>query len=327
MKSSSQSSNDITALGELLIDFTENGISKNSNRLFEQNPGGAPANMLTAAARLGCRTAFIGKVGMDMHGVFLRQTLINAGIDISGLVMDEKVFTTLAFVALSENGEREFSFARKPGADTCLTPEDVNYPLIENSRVFHFGSLSLTDQPSNSATAAAIEFAKSRGLLVTYDPNYRPSLWTNTQTASLMMKKHLKDTDIIKVADNELELLTGETDLKAGAAELERSGIRCVIITLGKDGAFVSVSGESHLIPVPVVPVIDTTGAGDAFFGGFLYSFLKSGLSIDGITAEDAREFAFYANAAAAICVTGRGAIPSMPGLTEVERFVAHHYR
>jgi len=326
MKSSSQFSVDIVALGELLIDFTESGLSENGNRLFEQNPGGAPANMLTAASRLGSSTAFIGKVGKDMHGEFLKQTLINSGIDATGLVMDEEVFTTLAFVALSENGEREFSFARKPGADTCLTPLDVNTDLIKNSRVFHFGSLSLTNTPAIEATKYAVDFAKSNNVLVTYDPNYRPSLWKNEGIAIEMMKKHLKDVDIIKIADNEFHMVTGEKDFNEGARKLQMLGIGCVVITLGEEGAIVSVDGKIRKIEVPRVDVVDTTGAGDAFFGGFVNRFLESGLKINEMTLDNASEFARYGNSVAALCVTKRGAIPAMPTKEDVENFMKTRY-
>ena len=325
-RSSSQSSNDIVALGELLIDFTEYGISEAGNRLFEQNPGGAPANMLTAATKLGSKTAFIGKVGSDMHGEFLRKTLADAGIDTSNLILDPEVFTTLAFVALSDMGEREFSFARKPGADTRLKPEDIDYDLIERSRVFHFGSLSLTDHPAIEATMSAVEFARDSSLVVTYDPNYRPSLWESQAKAEVMMKMPLEYVDILKVADNEFELITGETDYVTGLKLLEMKGIGCVVVTLGADGALVSVKGQQEKIAVPDVSVVDTTGAGDAFFGSFINRFLNSGLSVDGMTLDSAIEFARYANSAASICITRRGAIPAMPTLAEVEAFKAKHY-
>ena len=326
MRLSSPSSNDIVALGELLIDFTENGLSKTGGRLFEQNPGGAPANMLTAATRLGSKTALIGKVGKDMHGEFLKKTLIDVGIDTSGLILDELVFTTLAFVALSDKGEREFSFARKPGADTCLSLEEINYDLIANSRIFHFGSLSLTDNPSREATKAALEFAKSKGLIVTYDPNYRASLWSNEKTAIDMMKRHLEDVNIIKIADNEFHMITNEKDFKKGTQKLHNLGIECVVVTLGDEGAYVSVQGEGLIVGVPEVKVVDTTGAGDAFFGGFLNQFLKSKLSLDTLTINDAKEFAYYGNVVAALCITRRGAIPAMPNEEEVEKFIRGNY-
>ena len=175
---------DIAALGELLIDFTDSGVSPGGMRLFERNPGGAPANVLTAAARFGQRTAFLGKVGDDMHGQFLRQMLLDAGIDVSGLVLAEDVFTTLAFVVLNDRGERSFSFARKPGADTCLRPEELNAAVLDSTRVLHVGSLSLTDEPARSATFTAVERAKAAGAVISYDPNYRAALWPDEAAAS-----------------------------------------------------------------------------------------------------------------------------------------------
>ncbi|MCL2539714.1 MAG: carbohydrate kinase [Oscillospiraceae bacterium] len=312
-------SNDIVALGELLIDFTESGVSSNGNRLFEQNPGGAPANLLTAAARLGCKTAFIGKVGRDMHGAFLKETLEKEGIDTRGLVETDEVFTTLAFVALSDTGEREFSFARKPGADTCLKTDEIDFELIKSSRIFHFGSLSLTEEPAREATAKAVSFAGENGVTVTYDPNYRASLWNSGEAAVEQMKKHIESVDIIKIADNEVEMVTGERDLAAGAKKLCDMGVKCAAVTLGPDGALVCVGGRTKTIGAYDVAAVDTTGAGDAFFGGFLYSFLASGISVSELTLEAAAEFARVANAVAAVCVGKRGGIPAMPTLAELK--------
>jgi len=318
MSGASPFTNDITALGELLIDFTESGFSANGNRLFEQNPGGAPANLLTAAARLGSKTAFMGKVGKDMHGAFLKETLEKEGINTRGLIEAEDVFTTLAFVALSASGEREFSFARKPGADTCLRADELDLELIKNSRIFHFGSLSLTDEPAREATRKALAYARENGVIVTYDPNYRASLWPDPITASIQMKRHIGDVDIIKVSDNELEMITGQSGVKEGVRDLLSAGIRCVAVTLGADGALVSVGGVTKEIRAHDVAVVDTTGAGDAFFGGFLHGFLTSGLKIDEISPEDAARFTALGNAAAALCVGRRGGIPAMPLRVEV---------
>ncbi len=314
-----QSSHDIVALGELLIDFTECGMSNAGNRLFEQNPGGAPANLLTAATKLGCKTALIGKVGKDMHGAFLKETLIGAGISVEYLIEDPDVFTTLAFVALSASGEREFSFARKPGADTCLRPDEISFDLIRNSRIFHFGSLSLTNDPARESTRKAIDFAKQNGVIVSYDPNYRASLWPDQETAKTWMKEHVASVDIMKIADNEVPLVTGETDLKAGAKKLNDMGVTCVAVTLGPDGAFVSIGGNTKTVGIWDAPVVDTTGAGDAFFGGFLSSFLKSGIPLSELTVDQAAEFARVGNATATLCVGKRGAIPAMPTPDEVE--------
>ena len=311
-------SNDITALGELLIDFTEYGVSSGGNKLFEQNPGGAPANLLAAAAKLGCKTAFIGKVGKDMHGALLKETLEKAGISTVGLVEDDSVFTTLAFVALSASGEREFSFARKPGADFCLKPDEVDYTLIKDSRIFHFGSLSLTDEPARESTARAVAAAKEYGTVISYDPNYRASLWPNQTTAEKWMKAHVNSVDIMKIADNEVLMVTGENDLAEGAKKLNKTGVKCVAVTLGPDGAFVCIDGKVKTVSAMDGPVVDTTGAGDAFFGGFLSGFVKSGLSLSDLTLNDAVEFARIGNATATLCVGKRGAIPAMPSQENV---------
>ena len=206
---------DIAALGELLIDFTDRGLSDAGMRLFEQNPGGAPANMLAAAARLGERTAFIGKVGDDMHGRFLRDTLTAAGIDVTGLVLSPDVFTTLAFVALDDRGERHFSFARKPGADTCLRSDELPAPLLSSARVLHVGSLSLTDEPARSATFAAVEAAKRAGAVISYDPNYRAALWPDEAAAAAQMRSMVPYADVMKLSDEETLLLTGAAEPEA----------------------------------------------------------------------------------------------------------------
>ena len=202
----------IVALGELLIDFTEAGISKNGMKLFEQNPGGAPANLLTVASHMGYRTSFIGKIGTDMHGDFLKKTLQNEGIDTGALVEDERYFTTLAFVEIDDNGERNFSFARKPGADTQLEVSDLDQKLLSDCRIFHFGSLSLTQEPSRGTTLEAVRIAKEAGALISYDPNYRASLWADTETAVAQMKAAIPLADVMKVSDEESLLLTGAGD-------------------------------------------------------------------------------------------------------------------
>lgn len=203
---------DITALGELLIDFTPAGVSQQGMRLFEQNPGGAPANLLAAAAKFGRKTAFIGKVGKDMHGDFLKETLIRAGINTDNLIQDEKYFTTLAFVSLKENGEREFAFARKPGADTNLCMKEIDPEILENTRVFHVGSLSLTDDPSRTATYEAINIARNSGAVISYDPNYRAALWSDPETAQLRMQSLIPYVDMMKISDEETSLLTPYQD-------------------------------------------------------------------------------------------------------------------
>ena len=310
---------ELTVLGELLIDFTQAGESENGMRLFEQNPGGAVANVATAAARLGHKTAFIGKVGNDMHGRFLARVLEEVGIDCRGLVFSDEAFTTLAFVALDEKGERSFSFARKPGADTCLRPEELNRELLQSSRILHVGSLSLTAEPARSATLTAIRQAKTAGSIISYDPNYRASLWENEDQAREQMRSLLSMVDIMKLSDNETALLTDCSCPRQAALALNGRGIPCVAVTLGAAGALVCVGGKTEIVSgFPVPAVRDTTGAGDAFWGGFLARFLETGLKPEELHLSDAVEFARWGNAAAACCIQKRGAIPAMPDRAEL---------
>ena len=314
---------DIAALGELLIDFTDGGVSPSGMRLFERNPGGAPANVLTAAARFGRRTAFLGKAGDDMHGQFLRQTLLDAGIDVSGLVLAEDVFTTLAFVVLNDRGERSFSFARKPGADTCLRSEELNAAVLDSTRILHAGSLSLTDEPARSATFAAVERAKASGAVISYDPNYRAALWPDVETAAGHMRSMVPYVDVMKLSDEETALLTDEPDPAAAAAVLLAQGVKCAAVTLGAEGALVAAADGMRTVPGFAVNAVDTTGAGDAFWGGFLHRMLALDKAPDQLTVDDAADCARWGNATAAVCVTRRGAIPAMPSPAEAEALLA----
>ncbi len=302
---------DITALGEILIDMTYAGKSENGQTLFEQNPGGAPANVLSAVSRLGGKCAFIGKVGSDMHGSFLMDVLKNEGICTQGTIMDENYFTTLAFVNLDEKGERSFSFARKPGADTQLSEAEVNFDIIKNSTVFHVGSLSLTDEPARSATLAALKFAKEKGVLISYDPNYRAMLWQSEEKAIEGMKSILSYVDIIKISLEETLLLTGCKSELDASEKLVEMGIGVVIVTLGEKGALVRTKDGYVYSEAEKVTVVDTTGAGDAFMGGFLYKVIKSGKRE--FTLEEIKDFAAFANRVATYCVQHRGAINAMP--------------
>ena len=313
---------DVVALGELLIDFTESGKSPDGMRLFEQNPGGAPANMLTAVSRFGCKTALIGKVGDDMHGRFLIETLEKEGIDNDAVIRDPGQFTTLAFVGLDNNGERTFSFARKPGADTMLHEDELDTDLLSNCKVFHFGSLSLTDEPARSATQKAVQTAKSFGAVISYDPNYRASLWPDVETAVEMMRSAIPLADVLKVSDEESLLLTGCKDPETAAEKLIAMGPKLVAVTLGSEGAFLSENGIKEKVPAFSVKSTDTTGAGDSFWGGFIGSFLTLGKKIEEMTREDIRKCALMGNAFAALCVQKRGGIPSIPTKKEVEDFL-----
>ena len=314
---------DITALGEILIDFTYAGKSERGTVLFEQNPGGAPANVLSAVAKLGGQAAFIGKIGKDMHGAFLKATLINNGIDVKALTETDEAFTTLAFVALDERGDRSFSFARKPGADTQLTADEVDLELIESSRIFHIGSLSLTDEPARCATLSALRYAKEKGLIISYDPNYRAALWKSREAAIDGMKLPIPYTDIIKISDEETELLTGERSEREAAKRLLSEGVSCVIVTMGAKGAYVATKTAEVYSEAIDSPVVDTTGAGDAFMGGFLYKVLESGKRAFELDKKIITDFARFANATAALCVGKRGGINAMPSKKEVENLLS----
>ena len=309
---------ELTALGEILIDFTPLPDTAAGMAAFERNPGGAPANVACCGAGLGTQTAFIGKIGRDIHGAFLKKVLAERGVCTDGLIETDQCFTTLAFVELSRQGERAFSFARKPGADTQLREDELDRSLLESTKVLAVGSLSLTDEPARSATFAAIRMAKEAGAVIAYDPNYRASLWPSREAAILHLRSLLPYVDVIKLSDEETELLTGEADPAAALALLEKAGIPAAAVTLGRDGALVRVGGDTAHVPGFACKAVDTTGAGDAFWGGFLSAYIRSGKSIRSLTLEEAKSCARFGNAAAALCVQKRGAIPAMPSRAEV---------
>lgn len=302
-----------------MIDFTPSGTSEAGMRVFEQNPGGAPANALAVLAKLGMKTAFIGKVGDDMHGAFLKETLEQANIDTKGLVIDPDVFTTLAFVSLNAQGERQFSFARKPGADTCLRDEEVDLEILKDSKIFHVGSLSLTDEPGRSATLFAVKKVREEGGIVSYDPNYRALLWKSRESAMKGMREVLPFVNIMKLSDEETSLLTDYEAPEDAAKALFQQGISLVAVTLGKEGAYVYTKEGGAKVPGFVSKVVDTTGAGDSFWGGFLYQLVKSGKQPAEVTLEEAKSFARFGNAVASLCVEKRGGIPAMPAMEQVE--------
>jgi fructokinase len=314
---------DVVALGELLIDFTPAGKSEAGQPLFEVNPGGAPANVLAAFAKFGGRGAFLGMVGNDRFGLFLRETLKNSNIDVTGLKYSKEVNTTLAFVHLDRRGDRSFSFYRNPGADLMLAEQDLDYEIIKNSRIFHFGSISMTDEPARSATLAAVKFAKVNHKLISYDPNYRPLLWKNVEQAKATIELGLKYADILKISDSELELLTGNNDLEQGSALLFNRGIKLVLVTLGAKGCFYRYQGGVCRLPTYAVKTVDTTGAGDAFLGAVLYYLsanTNTGTEINGIKPRQLEQMIDFANAAGALATTKKGAIPALPGFSEVEQ-------
>lgn len=318
---------DVTALGELLIDFTENGMSAQGNPIMEANPGGAPCNVLAMLEKLGKKTAFIGKVGKDMFGEQLKTAVEEVGIDTRNLIMDEEVHTTLAFVHTYPDGDRDFSFYRNPGADMMLTKEDIQEDLIRDSRIFHFGTLSSTHEGVREATRHAIEVAKEAGCLVSFDPNLRPPLWKSLDDARREIEYGLTKCDILKISDNEVEFLFGTTDYDKGAAIIrEKYNIPLVLITMGKEGSrayYKDLRVESA--PFLQENTIETTGAGDTFCASSLNYVLEHGL--DNLTEENLYELLTFANAAASLITTRKGALRVMPTREEVEEFKASRGR
>lgn len=313
---------DVTALGELLIDFTENGNSEQGNPLMEANPGGAPCNMLAMIQKLGGTTAFIGKVGKDMFGRQLKTAVEAVGIDTRNLMEDEEVHTTLAFVHTFPDGDRDFSFYRNPGADMMLTKEEIQEDLIRNSKAFHFGTLSSTHEGVREATRYAIDVAKEAGCLISFDPNLRPPLWKTLEDARKEIEYGLSKTDILKISDNEVEFLCGTSDYDEGAKMLiEKYNIPFVCVTLGKDGSRAYYKGMRVEVSGFVQEnTIETTGAGDTFCGCMLHYIIQHGL--EDLTEENLRELLTFANAAASVITTRKGALAVMPSKEEVEELL-----
>ena len=316
---------DVVALGELLIDFTKNGVSNQGNGLFEACPGGAPCNVLAMLRKLNKSCAFVGKVGDDMFGVLLQHTILEAGINAEHLIMDPKIPTTLAFVQTFANGDRDFSFYRKPGADMMLTEDELPLDTIANARIFHFGTLSMTHEGVRKATEKAVATAKENGALISFDPNLRPPLWENLEDAKQAIAWGLAQCDILKIADNEMEFMTGETDFYKGAAILHQKypNIKILNVTAGADGSY-SFYGEDAPVFVPSFKlggVIETTGAGDTFCASVLNYVLENGIAC--LTPGDRKAMLRFANGAAYIVTTRKGAIRSMPERSEVEALLA----
>lgn len=312
---------DLVALGESLIDFTPAGKNEQGLPLFSQNPGGAPANVLAMNAKLGGSTAFIGKVGQDHFGCFLKNTMERAGIDCRGLCRDAEIPTTLAFVQLDESGDRSFTFYRKPGADLLLRAEELPLELLTDCRVFHFGSVSLTGNPSRQATRQAAKTAKAAGALLSFDPNYRPLLWKSEEEARAEILRAVPLADLLKVSGEELLLLTGTDDLNAGAAQLAAMGPKAVLVTLGAGGAFFFTPAGNGLLPAYGVETADTNGAGDAFVGALLARLSEYGENaLYTMTKQDWIAAVDFANAAGSLTTMAKGAIPAMPGREEIER-------
>lgn len=312
---------DVTAMGEMLIDFTLNGQSEQGNHLFEACPGGAPCNVLAMLNKLGRKTAFIGKVGEDQFGRLLKGTIDELGIETKGLILDKEIHTTLAFVHTFPDGDREFSFYRKPGADMMLTEEEVDYDLIRQSRIFHFGTLSMTDEPVRSATKKALEVAKEAGCLITFDPNLRPPLWNSLDEAKKQMEYGFQYCDMLKISDNEIQFVSGKEDYDEGIRYLQdKYNIPLIFLTMGKDGSrayYKDIRVERKGFQVKA---IETTGAGDTFCGCSIHGLLTHGL--EGLTEEILGDMLTYANAGAALITMKKGAIRSMPEPENITKLI-----
>lgn len=319
---------DVVALGELLIDFTENGLSEQGNPLLEANPGGAPCNVLSMLQKLGDKTAFIGKVGNDGFGHLLTKAVQEQGIDTTGLVYDNDVHTTLALVLKKENGDRDFAFYRNPGADMNLKEEEVNESLIASSSIFHFGTLSLTDESVKKATQKAVKVAKENGLTITFDPNLREPLWRSLEEAHEQVAWGLQQADVVKISDNEITWFTGMDNYDEGIAFLQKEypNLKLICLSMGGDGSK-AVYRDVHVAYPAFLQeaTIETTGAGDTFCACMIHTVLENG--IDHLDKEKLKEMLKFANAAASLVTTKKGALRVMPTKEEVETFIENFKR
>lgn len=313
---------DVVALGELLVDFTESGLSAQGNPILEANPGGAPCNVLSMLQKLGKETAFIGKVGNDAFGKMLIETVKEQGIDTKSLLVDETVPTTLAFVHTKEDGDRSFSFYRNPGADMMLREADIDESIIANAKIFHFGTLSMTDEGNEAATKRAVVTAKKSGVLVSFDPNLRPPLWKNLEDAKKQMWYGISQCDILKISDDEIVFLTETDDIDTGVAKIhEKYQPRLICATMGKNGSKAYYDGKKIcMTPFLQESTIETTGAGDTFMACVINAVLEK--SIDALTEVELIEMLEFANAASSIITTRKGALKVMPKKQEVISFI-----
>ena len=310
---------DVVALGELLIDFTCVSTDQEGYPTMAAHPGGAPANFLAALASFGAGAGMIGKVGNDAFGKALKATLEEKGISTRGLIVADDVFTTLAFVTLDESGNREFSFGRKPGADTCLTFEEVDTALIDEAKVFHFGTLSLTDEPARTATYKAVEYAKKAGKLITYDPNLRKPLWKEMEDARQQLLWGLEQADVVKISDEEVEFLFGLSVEEGADYILKTYPVKLVFVTCGPDGCYFKNAVASGKVPsLSGIQVVDTTGAGDIFGGSAVWKLLQLHKAPEAMTEEELRDAVRFACTAAGISTTRPGGISSIPTYEEV---------
>lgn len=310
----------ICAIGELLIDFTPMGVSTQGNNIYEQNPGGGPANVAVATSMLGLPTSFIGKVGNDGFGHELKRAMISKNIDVSSLAMTDSCHTTLAFVHLDDDGDRSFSFYRKPGADILLSDEDVDYSLIDDCQLLHFSSVSLTDEPSRNTTIKAVKYAKEKGKLISYDPNLRELLWDDLKTAKEVITNMLPFADILKISEEELLFLTEETNLLSGCKKLQKLGITLIFTTLGKKGSmflYKDLTGSDRTYDVKVV---DTTGCGDSFVGAIIYKIMNRENKLLNITLDELHQMNDFANGAGSLTAMKKGGSPAMPTCIDIEK-------
>ncbi len=313
---------DVIALGELLIDMTDNGVSGQGNTLFEANPGGAPCNVLAMLTKLGYKTGFIGKVGEDLFGRKLKSVLEEVGIDTSNLCVDAECRTTLAFVETKEDGDRDFSFYRNPGADMQLKKEDIHLDLLEQTKLFHFGTLSMTHDEVREATKFAVEYAKEQGALISFDPNIREPLWSSMDLARKQVEYGLGMCDILKISDNEIVWLTGEKDYSKGVAKLkEKYDIPLILVSMGKEGSRAYYKDSMVEKSAFVQPnTIETTGAGDTFMACVLHKVLQDGL--ENLKEEQLDEMLTFANAAASLITTRKGALRVMPEEHDIREMI-----
>ena len=312
---------DVVALGELLIDFTCQSTDGDGYPTMAAHPGGAPANFLAALTKFGAKTALMGKVGSDAFGKLLLGTLRSAGIGTQGMLVDENCFTTLAFVTLDESGDREFSFARKPGADTRIKFEELDLSVVDEAKAFHFGTLSLTDEPARTATYRAVAYAKEHGKLITYDPNLRKPLWSDLAVCKEQMLWGLSQADVVKISDEEVEFLFGLGVQEGAAHILANYGVKLVFVTCGADGCwFSNGSACGHVPSLSGIKVVDTTGAGDIFGGSALWKLLQFGKAPERLSEAELRDTVSFACTAAGLSTTKAGGISSVPDLEEVEK-------
>lgn len=315
---------DAIALGELLIDFSCKETDSDGYPTLVSHPGGAPANWLGAIQKLGGKTELIAKVGNDVFGTILINTLKKAGIGVNGVSMASDVFTTLAFVTFDENRDRKFSFARKPGADMSLSERDLPFDLIDDSRVFHFGTLSLTDEPSRSATRVAVDYAKKHSKIISFDPNYRSPLWQSEEIAKSHMLWGLSKADVVKISDDEVSFLFPGLNFEdAGPYIIKRYGVKLVYVTLGSRGSIISNSNKTvRSDSFCSGDVVDTTGAGDIFGGSAMWALLKTGKDPESLSAAEMGRIARFATVSAGLSITRPGGLSSIPSIEEIERFL-----